>query len=674
MLTRTENIDGDSDHDIVDKFVYDTDTEVLLTATRDFGTGRLNLTTEFQYDAIGNVIVLRDPHAHSISWDVSIFEFDKERRMTKRTDTPEANTHYDTLWNYNASGRLISLQRQTGDPAHPYQTWGWGYSASGYVLGITDPSGNNVSLVYNHLQQVDSKTDGEGRKWQYAYDPIGRVSTVTDPMGNASETRTYTDNGMLAAIEDARTNVTEMAYDGFDRVDTRTYPDTTFEQFTYNANNQVLTLLTRIGDTIENTYDVLTRLSTRQPGSVLPLQTMTYDLAGKLINVNTPTVGGDPSSGDYGFEYDTAGRLLVQSMPNGDEVTYQLDKNGNRTRLAWPDAYYADYVFDWINRLTDIKLNGSSSVAVHFDYDDLSRRKAITYINGCVCSYVYEMNNDIRSLEHAFVGSSVNFRFHYNNANQVIQQSVSDDYGWTPAAPAVTAYATANNLNQYPSVGATSYEYDLNGNLTSGPLTASFDALNRLTQAISGSTTNSYWNDPLGRQAQKEVNSVKSGYLYDGAQLIAEYDDTPALVNRYIPGSGLDEILVQISGSDTTFLHKDRLGSVIAQTDDSGAVLNKYKYSPFGETPSLTGTAFGFTGQRYDAEIGLYNYKARYYSPAVGRFLQPDPLGYEAGDMSLYAYVGNDPVNYVDSSGTTPLGTLCREAAIVPSKPESQDR
>lgn len=146
---------------------------------------------------------------------------------------------------------------------------------------------------------------------------------------------------------------------------------------------------------------------------------------------------------------------------------------------------------------------------------------------------------------------------------------------------------------------------------------------------------------------------MKTLYLTDGAQLIAEYDDTQALVNRYIPGARLDEILIKIAGATTTFFHMDRLGSTIAQTDDSGVVLEKYKYSAFGETPSLTGTIFGFTGQRFDSEIGQYNYKARYYAPGIGRFLQPDPLGYVAGDMNLYAYVRNDATNLVD-----PLGNL----------------
>jgi RHS repeat-associated protein len=359
---------------------------------------------------------------------------------------------------------------------------------------------------------------------------------------------------------------------------------------------------------------------------------------------------------DYGYSYDTAGRLISQTMPDSKCVAYQLDANGNRTRLTYPDNYYAEYVYDQLNRLTDIKLNGSTSAAVHLDYDDLSRRTGITYENGCESACSYELNDDLASLEHSFVGSSVAYAFSYNQVHQLTAMSVdNDEFAWTPAASSMTNYGRANNLNQYPTVGSTSYSYNSNGCQTAGMLTASFDVLNRMTQAVSGSTTVDYWNDPTNRQAQKSVNSVKTGLLYDGQQLIAEYDNSGDLANRYIRGNRLDEVFIKIAGSTKTYLHHDRLGSVIAQTDDSGAVLNVYKYGPFGETASLTGTPFGYTGQRFDAEIGLYNYKARYYAPAIGRFLQPDPIGM-AGGMNLYSYVGNDAVNLVDPMGLQAAG------------------
>ena len=250
----------------------------------------------------------------------------------------------------------------------------------------------------------------------------------------------------------------------------------------------------------------------------------------------------------------------------------------------------------------------------------------------------FALNNDLTSLDHIFSGSSVSFNYSHNKVHQLTSVSVNDNsYLWMPTAPSSVSYGTANDLNQYPSVGGTSYSYNNSGCTTAGPLTsAQFDMLNRLTQAVAGSNTNNYLIDPLDRQAQKNASGTKTDFLYDGNQLIATLDDsTGAIVNRFIPGDNLDEIFLYINGSTTTYLHRDRQGTVIAESNSSGAVVNKYTYSPFGETTSISASGFGYTGQLYDSEVGLYNYRARYYAPSIGRFLQPDPLGYDAGDMNL---------------------------------------
>jgi YD repeat-containing protein len=371
---------------IVDKFEYNATNETLEKATRDFGMGRLNLETQFGYNAWGDVNSITDPRGNTTT-----FDFDQERRMIERVEC--APFEFQTIWEYNPNGELIRLKRQAEPGPDPelFQEWQWAYRVNGDVETITDPAGNLLTFVYNLIALLISRTDAEGRQWKFAYDANNRITVVTDPSGNASETRTYTDNGMLASITDARGNTTTMSQDGFDRLETRTYPDTTTEEFTYNQNNQVLTLVTRNGDTIENTYDVLTRLSTRLAGT-LPLQTMQYDLAGRLEKVSTPAVEADPSSGEFGFGYDTAGRLTSQSSPTGEdppvyrEIQYELDQNGNRTKLIYPDAYFAFYVFDELNRLTDIKLDSEvDPSAIQFVYDELSRRTGLTYINGCSC-------------------------------------------------------------------------------------------------------------------------------------------------------------------------------------------------------------------------------------------------------------------------------------------------
>lgn len=89
---------------------------------------------------------------------------------------------------------------------------------------------------------------------------------------------------------------------------------------------------------------------------------------------------------------------------------------------------------------------------------------------------------------------------------------------------------------------------------------------------------------------------------------------------------------------------------MIATTNASGSLVAAYKYGPFGESPSLVGVSHGFTGQRYDPETDLYYYKMRYYSPKIGRFLQPDPIEFSGG-LNFYSYLGNSPLSSTDTMG-----------------------
>ncbi len=544
------------------------------------------------------------------------------------------------------------MQKETEDPLNPLQIWNWEYLPNGSLCKTTDPLNNLTRFEYNSNNWLIQQTDAEGRKWQYIYDELGRISVLVDPLLQDSETRTYTENGHLATISDANDNQIQHEYDRFDRLNKRIYPDLTFEQNSlYDDNGNVLSMITRAGDEIASTFDVLNRSRTRQP-ETLALQTMTYDLAGRLMNINTPANPEDPTTGDYGFGYDTAGRLVSQSMPDSKTVSYELDKNGNRTKLTYPDGYCAQYLFDELNRMTDIRLNGSSSSAIHFDYDALSRRVLITYENGCTCTYSWNLSNDLEQQQHVFEDDSVGFLLTYNKVHQPISTSASNKkYNWTPASSNTKIYSIANNLNQYPKIGNTLLTYNTNGCLTDGPFLATFDTLNRLTQLVTDDVSNDYIYDPKNRQARKTSNASQTNFLYDGAQLIEQYDQDGVLVNRFVPGPLADETLISIKDTTKSYLHLDRLSSVIARTDGAGLVLNRYKYGVFGETTSLPGATFGYTGQRYDPEVSLYNYKARIYSPALGRFLQPDPTNTVSGDLNLYTYVKNDPVAFSDPTG-----------------------
>jgi|CXWL01.1.fsa_nt_gi RHS repeat-associated protein len=105
-----------------------------------------------------------------------------------------------------------------------------------------------------------------------------------------------------------------------------------------------------------------------------------------------------------------------------------------------------------------------------------------------------------------------------------------------------------------------------------------------------------------------------------------------------------------LSASDRRWLLQDQLGSVIAVSNASGAALSVNSYNEYGIPGSSNTGRFQYTGQIWLPEAALYHYKARAYAPALGRFLQSDPILY-AGGMNLYAYVGGDPVNWTDPSG-----------------------
>ena len=146
---------------------------------------------------------------------------------------------------------------------------------------------------------------------------------------------------------------------------------------------------------------------------------------------------------------------------------------------------------------------------------------------------------------------------------------------------------------------------------------------------------------------------------------MAEYDGAGTLLRRYVHGPGVDEPLVWYEGSTTTaksWLYADHLGSIIGTANSAGTSTAIHSYGPFGEPNVTTGVRFRYTGQQYLGGLNLYYYKARFYSPALGRFLQTDPIG-TADDLNLYAYVGNNPVNFSD-----PTGLIAAEAQMLVGK------
>ncbi len=142
--------------------------------------------------------------------------------------------------------------------------------------------------------------------------------------------------------------------------------------------------------------------------------------------------------------------------------------------------------------------------------------------------------------------------------------------------------------------------------------------------------------------------------MYDGENILLEYDGTNTLLARYSHGERRDKPFSVERGGQSFFYQADHEGSVTQVTDAAGFVVNSYEYDAYGRIESsIEGIAnpFTYTGREQDPESGLYYYRARYYDPEIGRFLNEDPLGFTAGDANLYRYVFNNPVNLTDPDG-----------------------
>jgi RHS repeat-associated protein len=134
-----------------------------------------------------------------------------------------------------------------------------------------------------------------------------------------------------------------------------------------------------------------------------------------------------------------------------------------------------------------------------------------------------------------------------------------------------------------------------------------------------------------------------------------------------LTGLGIDAYLTRTDDAGRRGFLTDALGSTIALTADTGAVLTEYTYDPFGAT-SASGEAsanpFQYTGREHDGATGLYYYRTRYYSPELHRFIAEDRLEIEPWETNLYAYVGNDPVGFVDPYGQNSVAIAAGAAAL----------
>ena len=685
------------------QFTYD---PRLRLTSRAVQTAAGLLTTHYTYDPSGNLLTttLPDGSATKNSYDAA-------HRLTGIVDLQNQKIAYvlDAAGNHiqtnviRADGSLQSqhfdtydaLDHLTVDTGGAGQKTKYASDPNGNVLAITDPLNHVTTKTYDALNRVVSVVDPTGGHTLTSYDQQGHPKTVTAP--NSGKT-VYTYDGFGDVIEtsspdthntvyvfDADGNITEKVdaslakvfhtYDALDRPATTMYPADASEnvQFNYDEAGHGfgigrLTSLSDAAGHLDRTYDERGNLlhETRGAGAATLSTGYGYDAASRPISTTYPdgyvvNYHRDNMGIERSITVGKSGSTVTQTVASYIEWTPFGTPSGPVRQIQFGNGITDNRLFDNDSRVTSITDSNSSGTLfanVSYGYDGANN---VTSLNGTL-----DTTSGAHSLNQTFTYDPLNRLTYWTSptGNIAYTYDSTGNFLTETSGSTTSSFAYAPDSNRLTSVTTNgvhdSIGYTPAGNITSlssGPFSnVSYNEAERLAVVKSGaSVVAQYTYDAFGHRLVKVLPAGKELYQYDPqGHLLEEAGGTGTPIADYIYlDNGEIAATIAPSTGSLNYILTDRLGTALSATNAAQAVVWAADYtSPFGAAAPAGAITqdLRFPGQVNDAETGFYQNGFRDYVPALGRYLESDPVGL-AGGLNTYAYALDNPLKYTDPTG-----------------------
>ncbi len=629
----------------------------------------------------------------------ALLAYDAISRLTQTTnpDLSHNNTAYQD-WtttvidenghlkkNYqDGFGRLMTVEEYLGadgrDQNYP-QTQGnvnnyytlsaatnYSYDVQNNLIQVIDALGNITAVEYDSLNRKVAMDDPDMGNWIYSYDLVGNLVNQTDAKGQLTNF-TYNDLNRVISKEYPQSTTPTVAYTYDDLLVpyskgrlTKVDYDSEYIKYYYDGLGREIQTVNKIGATEYHTYKSYDALSR--------LKTLTY-----------------PSNEVLTYAYNSQNQ--IESVRNQNNYYYasfvSYNQNNQRTSVSLGNNLQTLYTYNPLTlRLAQLLTQNSQSQSFQFltyVYDSLGNVISLTDgLNTATQTFAYDSLNRLTSANNAVYGAKT---FAYDEIGNLLNKdNLTFTYGAGSAGPhAVTALSNG-----------TTYAYDANGSMISQHTvnninnTYEYNAENQLTTVKkNGQTLASFEYDGKGNRIKKTIYQnlppIKITKAPNIPSLPGEFriaareglvaPASPTQVSTIYIGSIYeksgnnatnqiflaDQRIAAVTGNNINYFHTNHLSSTDTITNNAGGQVAHYEYAPYGSTVVKTGqdvTRYKFTGKEFDDETGLYYYGARYYNPALGRFIAPDTIVQAPANpqtLNRYSYTLNNPVNYTDPTG-----------------------